>query len=129
MRPLGGAFFGWMGDKYGRLTALRLSIFMMAIPTFLTGCLPTYRDIGIASTILLVLLRLIQGLSVGGEITGALVYVLEICPQNRRSLFAQLVQVSGSGIFFISSPKSECTPRYQFISCSVHHDLSSFYEI
>ena len=101
MRPLGGAMFGWIGDKYGRLTALRLSIFMMAIPTFLTGCLPTYHDVGILSTVLLVLLRMIQGLSVGGEITGALVYVLEICPQNRRSLFGILVQVSGSGIFNI----------------------------
>mmetsp|Transcript_35817 Transcript_35817/g.31600 ORF Transcript_35817/g.31600 Transcript_35817/m.31600 type:complete len:506 (-) Transcript_35817:47-1564(-) len=97
MRPLGGALFGWIGDKYGRLNALRISIFMMAFPTFLTGCLPTYHDIGITATILLVLLRLIQGLSVGGEITGALVYVLEICPPNRRSLFGILVQVSGSG--------------------------------
>eukprot|EP01083_Nonionella_stella_P298936 1014478_1 len=97
MRPLGGALFGWIGDKYGRLNALRISIFMMAFPTFLTGCLPTYHDIGITATVLLVLLRLIQGVSVGGEITGALVYVLEICPPNRRSLFGILVQVSGSG--------------------------------
>eukprot|EP00483_Globobulimina_turgida_P010371 UN10391 len=97
MRPLGGALFGWIGDKYGRLHALRLSIFMMAFPTFLTGCLPTYNSIGITATILLVILRLIQGLSVGGEITGALVYVLEKCPPNRRSLFGVLVQISGSG--------------------------------
>ena len=72
MRPLGGALFGYIGDKYSRLTSLRLSIFLMAIPTFLTGLLPTFASIGIASTILLVFFRLLQGVSVGGELTGAL---------------------------------------------------------
>ena len=60
MRPLGGMLFGYLGDRFGRLFALRLSIFLMAFPTFLTGCLPTYNQIGIAATILLVLLRLLQ---------------------------------------------------------------------
>eukprot|EP00490_Sorites_sp_Unknown_P025424 CAMPEP_0114697626 /NCGR_PEP_ID=MMETSP0191-20121206/74003_1 /TAXON_ID=126664 /ORGANISM="Sorites sp." /LENGTH=165 /DNA_ID=CAMNT_0001996971 /DNA_START=27 /DNA_END=524 /DNA_ORIENTATION=+ len=70
MRPLGGALFGYIGDKYSRLTSLRLSIFLMAIPTFLTGLLPTFASIGIASTVLLVFFRLLQGVSVGGELTG-----------------------------------------------------------
>eukprot|EP01084_Bolivina_argentea_P092856 167026_1 len=53
MRPIGGALFGYIGDKYGRITSLRLSLFMMAIPTFLTGCLPKYDTIGIFAPILL----------------------------------------------------------------------------
>ena len=60
MRPLGGMLFGYLGDKFGRLFALRLSIFMMAFPTFLTGCLPNYDTIGMFATILLILLRLMQ---------------------------------------------------------------------
>merc|ERR1712218_284849 len=69
MRPLGGALFGYIGDKYGRIVSLRISLFMMAIPTFLTGCLPNYATIGIAAPIILTIFRLLQGLSVGGELT------------------------------------------------------------
>eukprot|EP01084_Bolivina_argentea_P055578 101864_1 len=97
MRPIGGTLFGYIGDKYGRITSLRLSLFMMAIPTFLTGCLPKYSTIGIAAPILLSIFRLIQGLSVGGEFTGAITYVVEICPPNQKALYNMLVHISGTG--------------------------------
>ena len=66
MRPLGGAFVGYIGDRYGRRTALTFSVTAMAIPTFLVGALPGYETLGIAAPVLLTLLRMIQGLSVGG---------------------------------------------------------------
>ncbi|MCG8548151.1 MAG: MFS transporter, partial [Alphaproteobacteria bacterium] len=67
IRPLGGLVFGRIGDLIGRKRALLLSMLAMALPTVIIGCLPTYETIGIAAPILIVLLRLIQGLSVGGE--------------------------------------------------------------
>lgn len=97
IRPFGGAIFGYIGDKYGRLFALQLTIVLMSLPTFLTGCLPTYHQIGITAPILLILLRVIQGLAVGGEGAGCLVYILEICPPSKRSLFGILVQISSGG--------------------------------
>ena len=97
MRPLGGAIFGYVGDKYGRITSLRLSLFMMAIPTFLTGLLPKYSTIGMFAPILLSLFRLIQGVSVGGEFTGAITYILEVAPSNRKALYITMVHVSATG--------------------------------
>ena len=61
MRPFGGIMIGYMADKYGRKYALVLSLFLMAIPTFIMGCLPTYEQVGSLSTVLLVLCRLLQG--------------------------------------------------------------------
>ena len=68
---------GWIGDKYGRKRALEISIFLMAIPTFALGCLPTYNQVGYWSIILLSLVRLLQGLSVGGQLVSSLVFILE----------------------------------------------------
>jgi len=68
MRPLGGLFFGYIGDKYGREKALRISIFLMAFPTFAMGCLPSYENAGAASIVLLIIVRLLQGFSVGGQV-------------------------------------------------------------
>jgi MHS family proline/betaine transporter-like MFS transporter len=69
MRPLGSLVFGYIGDKMGRKMALTASVALMAIPTFLIGALPTYQQIGVTASVLLVLMRLLQGLSVGGEYT------------------------------------------------------------
>ena len=69
MRPLGGAVTGHIGDRFGRRTALTVSVVAMAVPAFLVGTLPGYQALGIAAPILLTLLRMIQGLSVGGECT------------------------------------------------------------
>jgi MHS family proline/betaine transporter-like MFS transporter len=68
MRPLGSLVFGHIGDKMGRKVALTASVALMAIPTFLIGALPTYQQIGVTASVLLVLMRLLQKLSVGGDI-------------------------------------------------------------
>ncbi len=73
MRPLGGMVVGHIGDRYGRRAALTFSISAMAVPTFLVGLLPGYETLGMAAPILLTLLRMIQGLSVGGEATTSMV--------------------------------------------------------
>ena len=76
-RPLGAAFFGYIGDKYSRKTALTLSIWVMSIPTFLMGCLPTYHQVGVLAPCLLVLARIVQGFAVGGEFTSSMVFLVE----------------------------------------------------
>ena len=83
MRPLGGVVFGHVGDRFGRRHALLLSVLAMAIPTFLIGVLPGHRQIGTAAPVLLVVLRMIQGLSVGGEYTTSIVYPVETAPPGR----------------------------------------------
>jgi MHS family proline/betaine transporter-like MFS transporter len=77
VRPLGAAIFGHIGDRVGRKKTLIFSILLMSIPTFLIGLLPTYNHVGILAPILLILLRICQGLSAGGESTGATLFVLE----------------------------------------------------
>jgi len=84
MRPLGSAVFGWMGDTIGRSKTMLISVIMMALPTVALGCLPTYQTVGIWAPILLVLLRLVQGLSVGGEFSSSVTYLVETAPDNRR---------------------------------------------
>ncbi|MCC8371278.1 MAG: MFS transporter [Rickettsia endosymbiont of Pseudomimeciton antennatum] len=77
MRPIGGVFFGVLGDRFGRRTALSASIFCMSLPTALIGMLPTYDNIGITATILMILVRMLQGLSMGGALTGSISFVIE----------------------------------------------------
>jgi len=77
MRPFGSLVFGHIGDKMGRKAALTASVIVMAVPTFLIGLLPTYQQIGITAAVLLVLLRLVQGLSVGGEYTTSAIFLVE----------------------------------------------------
>lgn len=86
-RPAGGLLFGHIGDRLGRKRSLQLSVMLMAVPTFLVGLLPTYDQIGLAAPVLLVLLRLAQGLSVGGELVGSMAFVAENAPENRRGFF------------------------------------------
>lgn len=88
MRPVGAIFFGFIGDRYGRKTALSLAILMMAIPTGCIGILPTYAQIGIIAPILLTIIRLLQGLSLGGEFSGAIAFVAEHAPAHRRGFAA-----------------------------------------
>lgn len=84
VRPLGGVFFGLMGDRFGRQKVLSLTIIIMAISTFCIGLIPSYASIGIWAPILLLLCKLAQGFSVGGEYTGAAVFVAEYSPDRRR---------------------------------------------
>src|SRR3954465_10634598 len=90
MRPVGGAVVGYIGDKLGRRAALTFSITAMAIPTFLVGILPGYQVLGIAAPLLLTLLRMIQGLSVGGEYTTSMVFMVENAPPGRRGLIGAM---------------------------------------
>lgn len=94
MRPLGAVIFSAIGDRYGRKRALSLSMLGMAIPTAGIGLLPGFADIGYAATVLLVLLRLFQGLSLGGEMGGAVTYVMEHTPEHRIGLASSLIQAS-----------------------------------
>lgn len=86
MRPIGGVIFGRIGDRLGRKTALQWSIAMMAIPTVLVGLLPVHATIGATAALLLILLRLVQGISVGGELVGSMSYLVETAPPERRGL-------------------------------------------
>jgi MHS family proline/betaine transporter-like MFS transporter len=92
-RPFGAVLFGWIGDKYGRRIALAIAILMMAIPTGLIGLLPTYAEWGVIAPICLILIRILQGLSMGGEFSGAITYMVEHSPPNKRAL-------SGSAAMF-----------------------------
>jgi MHS family proline/betaine transporter-like MFS transporter len=94
MRPVGGALFGHVGDRFGRSTALTLSVAAMAVPTFLIGVLPGYDVLGLAAPALLTLLRMMQGLSVGGEYTTSIVFLVEHARPGRRGVVGA---VSGLG--------------------------------
>lgn len=99
MRPLGGALFGWFGDRYGRARTMQISVAMMALPTLLLGLLPTYAQIGVLAPALLVLVRLLQGLSVGGEFSSSATYLVETAPPGKRGLvgsWANIGSMSGS---------------------------------
>jgi MHS family shikimate/dehydroshikimate transporter-like MFS transporter len=92
-RPLGGAVFGHFGDRVGRKAMLSLTLMIMGLGTFLIGCLPTYGQIGILAPILLVALRLVQGIGIGGEWGGAVLMVVESVPPDRRGFFGSIVQL------------------------------------
>src|SRR5689334_18746769 len=91
-RPIGGAIIGHYGDRLGRKAMLVMTMIVMGIGTFLIGCLPTYEQIGIWAPILLVVLRFVQGIGIGGEWSGAVVMVIEHA-EHRRGLFGSLVQI------------------------------------
>jgi MHS family proline/betaine transporter-like MFS transporter len=90
MRPVGAIMFAYVGDRLGRKRALELSVLLMAIPTFLLGLLPSHATLGNAAPVLLTLLRLAQGLSVGGEYTSSFSFVIEHAPHGRRGLHGSL---------------------------------------
>ncbi|PHP68385.1 MFS transporter [Zhengella mangrovi] len=99
MRPLGAAAFGWFGDRYGRARTMQISVVMMALPTLLLGLLPSYQTAGLAAPVLLVLVRLVQGLSVGGEFSSSVTYLVETAPEGRRGVtgsWANIGSMSGS---------------------------------
>jgi MHS family proline/betaine transporter-like MFS transporter len=99
MRPLGGLIFGHIGDKVGRKQALLISVLLMAIPTALIGMVPTYEQIGMAAPLLLTVIRLLQGISVGGEYIGSMSFLVEHAPPGQRGFIGSWCSVSaGSGI-------------------------------
>ncbi|MBX3564043.1 MAG: MHS family MFS transporter [Sphingomonas sp.] len=92
-RPLGGAWFGHFGDRHGRKKALVLAMFVMGLATTLIGCLPSYATAGSLAPILLVVLRFLQGLAVGGQWGGAALLAIESAPKNRQGFYSSFVQV------------------------------------
>jgi MHS family proline/betaine transporter-like MFS transporter len=96
-RPIGALLFGFLGDRGGRVQALRLSILMISIPTLLIGLLPTYSQCGIVAPILLMLIRVWQGISLGGEYSGNLIYLAETAPNKYR---ATVTALAGTGANF-----------------------------
>ena len=100
-RPLGGVLFGHFGDRVGRKTALLLTILIMGLGTFLIGFMPTYARIGVLSPISLVVLRLLQGIGIGGEYGGGMTMTVEHAPANRRGFFGSLVHIGVPGGFLI----------------------------
>lgn len=101
VRPLGGFFWGHIGDRFGRRKALSLSIIIMSVATMSIGLIPSYHYSGIFAPILLLMARLIQGFSASGEYAGAAIFLTESAPPGKRGRFASLVPAStASGLLF-----------------------------
>ncbi len=92
VRPLGGLFFGPLGDRIGRTRVLALTMIMMALGTFVIGVIPGYASIGIAAPVLLLLARLTQGFSTGGEYGGAMTFIAEYAPDRRRGFLGSWLE-------------------------------------
>jgi MFS transporter, MHS family, proline/betaine transporter len=99
-RPLGGIIFGSIGDRLGRKKILVVTIMMMSLATAIIGVIPNYESIGFIAPLLLIVMRMIQGLAAGGEYTGASVFMNESAPNSRRGLFTSLLE-SGSLLGYI----------------------------
>lgn len=91
-RPLGGVIFGHFGDKIGRKSMLIITLFLMGIPTILIGLIPSYESIGYWAAVLLVLMRFLQGVAVGGEWGGAVLMAVEHAPEGKKGFFGSLPQ-------------------------------------
>ncbi len=102
-RPIGGIVFGHFGDRIGRKTMLILTLVIMAVATFLVGCLPTYSVIGMWAPVLLVTLRFLQGFAVGGEWGGAVLMATEHSSENRRGFYGSWVQLGAPTGLILSS--------------------------
>lgn len=96
MRFSGGIIIGWIGDTVGRQRALEISIGLMLLPSFFIGCLPSYHHIGWPATALLVFLRLLQGIAVGGELVGAFIYTIEATNGKDRGFWGGACKATGN---------------------------------
>ena len=96
VRPFGALFFGRLGDMIGRKQTFLMTILIMGLSTFVVGLLPGYSTIGWAAPIILIALRMLQGLALGGEYGGAVVYVAEHAPANRRGFFTSWIQTTAT---------------------------------
>ena len=118
-RPLGGVIFGHFGDRIGRKSMLILTLMIMGIATVLIGLLPSYQQIGIAAPIILLVLRILQGIGLGGEWGGAVLMTYEYATEDKRGLFASLPQIGlsiglclSAGVVAIAST----LPEQQFLA-------------
>ena len=92
LRPIGGLFFGPLGDRIGRTKVLSLTVIMMAVGTFILGLIPSYAAIGAAAPLLLLLARLLQAFSTGGEYGGAMSFIAEYAPDKRRGFLGAFLE-------------------------------------
>src|SRR3954447_21780596 len=102
VRPFGALVFGRLGDLVGRKYTFLVTILIMGTSTFVVGILPTSESIGIAAPIILIILRLLQGLALGGEYGGAATYVAEHAPPGKRGLYPSFIQISATFGLFLS---------------------------
>lgn len=117
LRPAGGIFFGYIGDRYGRRVALLTTVFAVSLPTLILGLLPTYSAIGISATILFVVMRLLQGLSAGGEFPAAITFLVESSSRKNRGFIGSFayfgvalgICLGGLDFFFLHTHFTEET--------------------
>ncbi|HEY6844289.1 MAG TPA: MFS transporter [Thermoanaerobaculia bacterium] len=102
VRPFGALVFGRVGDLIGRKYAFLVTLTIMGLSTFLLGCIPTYAAIGILAPSIVLILRLLQGLALGGEYGGAAVYVAEHVPDNKRGYYTSFIQITATLGLFVS---------------------------
>ena len=102
VRPFGALLFGRLGDMIGRKYTFLVTIVIMGLSTFLVGVLPSYATIGVAAPIMLITLRLLQGLALGGEYGGAATYVAEHAPNGKRGLYTSFIQTTATLGLFLS---------------------------
>src|SRR5262252_10038750 len=101
MRPFGAVLFGYLGDRIGRKFTFMLTLGLMGLATFLVGLLPTYATWGMAAPMLLLIIRAVQGLALGGEYGGAATYIAEHAPDGKRGLYTSWIQTTATmGIVF-----------------------------
>ncbi|MEY4249714.1 MAG: hypothetical protein RJA87_1347 [Pseudomonadota bacterium] len=102
VRPFGALVFGRLGDLWGRKNTFLVTMLLMGLSTFVVGMLPSYEQIGILAPVSLVIMRLVQGLALGGEYGGAATYVAEHAPQGRRGFYTSFIQVTATFGLFLS---------------------------
>ena len=102
VRPFGAIFFGRLGDMIGRKYTFLVTILIMGLSTFIVGLLPSYATIGIAAPVILIALRLLQGLALGGEYGGAATYVAEHAPHGKRGAYTSWIQTTATLGLFLS---------------------------
>ena len=102
VRPFGAIVFGRLGDMIGRKYTFLVTIVIMGTSTFVVGLLPNYASIGIAAPIILIILRILQGLALGGEYGGAATYVAEHAPHGKRGAFTSWIQTTATMGLFLS---------------------------
>lgn len=103
LRPIGGAFFGRLGDQIGRKRGLALTVILMTLGTATIGLIPSHATIGVLAAIVLTLARCLQGFSAGGEYAGACTFVVEHCPPDRRARYASLMPAATFGSFALAA--------------------------
>src|SRR6218665_3535960 len=116
-RPLGGVIFGYLGDRIGRQRCLAFVIVLMSVATFTIGILPTYEQVSVLAPVLLLICRIVQVLSAGGEIAGASSFINEYAPQGRRGLFSSLLPTASAVGLLLGALTNELkfTHKYKLI--------------